>query len=158
PEPAAANTNPVAPAADAPGSAAGKDAAGAKPKRVITNDEIPEHVGPTSTHPQNSPTPGTNFPPVYPAQTASAEQWKAAIQQIKSGLASMQQQINNLTASIQYAGANCVANCVQWNERQKQKQDQVDQMKQQMEQMQKSLEDAQDAARKQGFGSSVYDP
>src|SRR5208282_4112994 len=105
PTPPPANTNPVAPAADAPGSAAGKDAAGAKPKRVITNDEIPEHVGPTSTHPQNSPTPGTNFPPVYPAQTASAEQWKAAIQQIKSGLASMQQQINNLTASIQYAGA-----------------------------------------------------
>jgi hypothetical protein len=70
----------------------------------------------------------------------------------------MQQSINELAASIQYAGANCVANCAQWNERQKQKQDQVDTMKSQLEQQQKALEDMQDAARKQGYGTSVYDP
>ena len=31
-------------------------------------------------------------------------------------------------------------------------------VKAQLEQQQKSLEEFQDAARKQGFGSSVYDP
>ena len=31
-------------------------------------------------------------------------------------------------------------------------------MKEQLDQQQKRLEDMQDMARKQGFGSSVYDP
>jgi hypothetical protein len=51
-----------------------------------------------------------------------------------------------------------VSNCVQWNEEQKRKQDQVETMKGELEQQQKRLEDLQEAARKQGFGSSVYDP
>ncbi len=87
-----------------------------------------------------------------------AEQWKSQIVALKNNMATLQQNINSLSASIQYAGANCVANCVQWNERQKQKQDQVDTMKSQLEQQQKMLEDLQDGARKQGYGSSVYDP
>jgi hypothetical protein len=66
--------------------------------------------------------------------------------------------MNLLNDSIQYASGNCVSNCVQWNERQKQKQDQVESMKGQLEEQQKHLEELQDEARKQGYGSSVYDP
>ena len=47
---------------------------------------------------------------------------------------------------------------IQWNEQQLRKQEQLESMKAQLEQQQKSLEEFQDAARKQGFGSSVYDP
>jgi len=145
--------------ADAQGNASAKDAQPAKgPKHVITNDEIPEHIGPTSTYPPSSQPPADSEPAVYPATKASAEQWKAGILNLKNNISSVQESMGQLAASIQYAGANCVANCAQWNERQKQKQDQVDAMKQQLEQMQKSLEDMQDAARKQGYGTAVYDP
>jgi len=161
--PATANSASGAPTplpqiADAPGSTPANDGATPRTKHVVTNDEIPEHVGPTSTHPPDGQTQGTNVPTYYPAQATSAEQWKAAIQQLKNNIASTQESISQISASMQYAGGNCIANCEQWNLRQKQKQDQVEQMKQQLEQMQKSLENMQDAARKQGFGSSVYDP
>ena len=77
----------------------------------------------------------------------------------KNYIASMQSQIKSLNDSIQYAGGNCVANCVQWNERQKQKQDQVENDEGATgTDAEDALEDMQEAARKQGYGSSVYDP
>ena len=132
-------------------------------KRVITNDEIPEHVGPTSTRPPNDNSNNNNYSPApyYPQQSpgqAAADQWKSQIQAMKGYIANMQSQITQTEQSIHYAGGNCISNCVQWNERQKQKQDQVEMMKQQLAEQQKRLEDMQEMARKQGFGSSVYDP
>jgi predicted double-glycine peptidase len=145
---------------DAPGTdATAKDAQPPKVPHIITNDEIPSHLGSTLT-----PTPGAQTPNVPVAQPsygngrAAAEQWKFQIQSLKNAIASLEREIASLSESIRYAGANCVSNCVQWNERQKQKQDQVESMKAQLEQQQKSLEDLQEAARKQGFGSAVYDP
>ncbi len=76
----------------------------------------------------------------------------------KAAVDSLKQQIEELSSSIHFAGANCVANCAQWNERQKEKQDQVESMKAQLDAQQKHLEEMQDAARKAGFGSSVYEP
>jgi hypothetical protein len=130
-----------------------------KVKRVITNDEIPEHIGPTST----MPVPQTQGATYDPQQNSgggqgAAESWKTQILAQKNYLASLQNQITALNDSIHYAGGNCVSGCVQWNERQQQKQQQVETMKSQLEQGQKRLEDLQEMARKQGFGSSVYDP
>ena len=76
----------------------------------------------------------------------------------KSAIANLKSDIESLSASIEYAGANCVSGCVEWNERQKQKQDQVESMKVQLAEQEKRLEDMQESARKQGYGSSVYDP
>jgi hypothetical protein len=145
---------------DAQGSAAiSKDAQPAKPPHVITNDEIPSHVGSTVTSAPGSQAPDTGYSqPSYGTQKIPAEQWEAVIRQQKDAIASLQREIADLSESIHYAGGNCVANCVQWNERQKQKQDGVEAMKAQLEQQQKRLEDMQDAARKQGLGSAVYDP
>jgi predicted ribosome quality control (RQC) complex YloA/Tae2 family protein len=39
-----------------------------------------------------------------------------------------------------------------------QKENRVEVMKAQLEEQQKRLEDMQEAARKQGYGNSVYDP
>jgi hypothetical protein len=126
-------------------------------KRIITNDEIPEHVGPTSTRPINDP--AVSYPQPYRySGKVPAEQWQSQIQALKNQMAGLQQSIGTLAASIQYSGNDCVVNCVQWNERQKQKQEQLETMKAQLEQEQKTLEDMQDAARKQGYGTSVYDP
>jgi len=144
-------------APDAPKDAASQP----KPqKRVITNDEIPEHIGPTSTL-QNPSRSNSNYSePTYPANNnpGVAEQWKSSILAMKSNIASMQSQIKSLEDSVHYASGNCVQGCVQWNEQQQQKQQEVENMKQQLEQQQKQLETAQEQARRQGFGSSVYDP
>jgi hypothetical protein len=135
-----------------------KDAETPKTKKVITNDEIPEHIGPTRTLPP-AQTPGVNYPqPNYGGGNPPAEYWKSQIQAQKNYITSLQSQIASLSNSIQYAGGNCVSNCVQWNERQQQRQQQMEAMKDQLEALQKSLEELQDMARKQGFGSSVYDP
>lgn len=138
-----------------------KDAQPAKTPHVYTNDEIPEHVGTTVSAGRGYQNQYGNYPQTYgngTAQPGMADQWKSQIQSMKSAIANMQAQINNVNESVRYAGGNCVTNCVQWNERQKQKQDQVEIMKQQLDQLQKRLEDMQEMARKQGFGSSVYDP
>jgi hypothetical protein len=126
-------------------------------KKVITNDEIPEHIGPAHNVLKPEPS-GTNEPEEENAPAAPAAYWKSQILAQKNAISALESQIATLSDSILYAGGNCVANCVQWNERQQQKQQQVDVMKQQLEQQQKRLEDLQDQARKQGFGSSVYDP
>jgi len=134
-----------------------KDSQPPKGKRVITNDEIPQQIG-ASHAPPKTEAAGATHEPEENAAAASAEDWKGQIQAAKNNITSLQSQIATLSDSIQYAGGNCVSNCVQWNERQQQKQQQVEVMKQQLEQSQKQLEDLQDMARKQGFGSSVYEP
>lgn len=138
--------------------ASANDSQPPKAPHVITNDEIPEHVGPTGTArgPQTYSTHDDS--PNSSNRDARAEQWKSQIQAQKIAIASLQGEITSLSESVRYAGANCVANCVQWNERQKEKQDRVEVMKHQLEDQQKHLEDLQESARKQGFGSSVYDP
>ena len=143
---------------DIQSKAAAKNAESPKPaKKVITNDEIPEHIGPTSTLKQVSQ-PQVTYPQPASNNQAAAEQWKAQILQMKSYIASMETQISNLEQSVHYAGGNCISGCVQWNERQQQKQEQAEVMKQQLEQQKKQLEHMQEMARRQGFGSSVYDP
>jgi chromosome segregation ATPase len=89
---------------------------------------------------------------------AQAANWKSQIEQQKSTIAELQQQIDQVGSSIQYAGANCVSNCEKWNEHQQHKQEQVDTMKSQLEELRHHLEEMQESARKQGFGSSVYEP
>lgn len=135
----------------------------AKPSHVITNEEIPSHIGSTLTGSTLTSAKGSPPADTPDAQSSSgdpsaAEQWKSQIQAQKSSIAQLQGDIASLSDSIQYAGANCVSNCVQWNEDQKRKQDQVESMKGELEQQQKQLEDLQESARKKGFGSSVYDP
>jgi hypothetical protein len=130
----------------------------AKTAHLITDNDAPEHasVTPVSTHPASSDKadPQTD----NSAHQAKGEQWKSQIVAQKSAVAALEQDIKSTGDSIHYAGGNCVANCAQWNERQQQKQQEVDSMKAQLEEARKQLEDMQESARKEGFGSSVYDP
>jgi hypothetical protein len=128
---------------------------------VITNENIGSHtiVNYAPVQQADAKDDSEDNQPDTPAErNEAAEKWKQEIQQQKQAIASLQQQIDEISGSIQYAGGNCVANCVEWNERQKQKQDQVESMKAQLADQQKRLEDMQESARKQGFGSTVYDP
>jgi hypothetical protein len=141
-------------------SGANASAKDAQPKspHVITNDEIPSHLTPTKTAAGGPQTANdTDAASNSSDRDARAEQLKSQIQAQKSAIASLEGEIADLSESVHYAGGNCVANCVQWNERQKEKQDQVESMKAQLEEQKKQLESMQESARKQGFGSSVYE-
>jgi len=133
-----------------------KDTQITKMARVVTNDEIPEHVA-TKGLPASKATDPNNPPVDYEGQ-APADYWKQQIEAQKNNIAAGQSQLSMLIESIRYAGGNCVSNCAQWNEQQQKKQAQADSMKSGLEQMQKQLEAMQDMARQQGYGSSVYDP
>ncbi|MGA2021945.1 MAG: hypothetical protein ABSH02_15235 [Candidatus Sulfotelmatobacter sp.] len=134
-------------------AAPGKDA---KPPKVITNEEIPEHTEAASLHrtgtQENAIQGSSNGPKI------SAEQWRSQIVAQKNQVSSLQNQIDELNESIRFAPANCVANCVGWNERQREKQQHAERMQAQLEEQKKRLDDMQESARKQGYGSSVYDP
>jgi hypothetical protein len=133
-------------------------AAPAKTAHLVTNDDAPERASltPVSTHPAST-TPAEPQADSGDHQ-AKADNWKSQIVAQKSAIAAMQQDIKGLSDSIHYAGGNCIANCAEWNERQQQKQQEVDAMKAQLEEQKKALEEMQETARKEGFGSSVYDP
>lgn len=125
---------------------------------LITNDDAPERASVTavSTHPARSDKADSQSD--NGDHQAKGEQWKSRIAAQKSAIAALEQDIKSIGDSIHYAGGNCVANCAQWNEKQQQKQQEVDGMKAQLEEARKQLEDMQESARKEGFGSSVYDP
>jgi len=155
------DAQPTAPAQskDAPSKvASAKDGQAKGPKKIVTNEEIPEHIGPTSTLPPSTKTGTFNPPPNDEDVKAPPQYWKSQILAQKAAITSLQSQISNLQASIQYAGGNCVSGCVEWNERQQQKQQELEGMKSQLEAMQSQLEEMQDMARKQGYGTAVYDP
>ncbi len=142
-----------------PGDAQAKPAA-TKPARVITEDEMPEQTTSdmTSSASDNKDHADSDSPASTPVGKLSADEWKSKIQAEKNVVDSLQKNMDDLNKSIQFAPGNCVAGCVEWNERQKQKQQEVEQMKGQLDTAQKKLTEMQDAARQQGYGSSVYEP
>jgi hypothetical protein len=145
---------------------ADKDASGNDPlllkgsKKIITNEEIPEHVGPTSTLPQHPRIPNTPDQPA-PGEAdgkVPAQYWKNQIRALKESISNLESAIQDATDSIRYAGGSCASNCAQYNAQQQQRQEQVDAMTSQLTQQQKNLESMQETARKQGYSSAVYDP
>jgi hypothetical protein len=129
----------------------------AKTAHLVTNDDAPERATVTSVsaHPASAP---TDSQADTGDHQAKGENWKSQILAQKNAVAQLQQEMKSLGDSIHFAGGNCIANCSQWNEHQQQKQQEVDTMKAQLEEQQKALEEMQETARKEGFGSSVYDP
>jgi hypothetical protein len=128
-----------------------------KPK-VITNEELPESPDDDADVSEGEPAPRNGSSSPASSITRSGDQWKTAILAQKNQIAAMQANLDKFNASIHFVEANRYRNGVQWNERQIQKQDQAQQMQKQLDEAKKKLEDMQEAARKQGFGNSVYDP
>ena len=136
-------------------------AAANKSSKVITDADLPSSPSDPSlpVTSQSATTTASNSAATPAAIFAqSAESWKNQIMAQKSYVASLQAQVSQLSESIHFAGGGCAYNCVQWNERQKQKMDQVERLKSQLDEGSRKLESMQDAARRQGFGSSVYEP
>jgi len=125
------------------------------PRKVVTNEDIPEHQEPAS-----STSVSTSESAAAPASndTHAAGQWKAKIEAQKNSVASLQNQIDKVNSSIHFVEANHYYNGVQYNEKQIQKQDEVQRMQKQLDEQKKQLEDMQESARKAGLGSAVYEP
>ena|ERR1700733_3994142 len=129
----------------------------AKASKVVTNEEIPEHPDST-TEAVAAADSGPSAAAPSEAATKPTDDVKSQIEAQKGEIASLQKQIDEINESIKFAPANCVSGCEQWNERQKEKQQQVERMQAQLEEQKKHLDELQESARKQGLGSSVYEP
>jgi len=131
-----------------------------KPARVITEEELPEHpVSDGASSPADEKDQaGSDSASAAPQAKLSADEWRSRILSQKNAVNGLQSNIDDLEKSIQFAPGNCVSGCVEWNQHQKEKQQEVERMKGQLETAKKQLEDMQDAARQQGYGSSVYEP
>jgi predicted RNase H-like nuclease (RuvC/YqgF family) len=129
-------------------------------KKVITNEDIPEH--PESPSDSSASATNSDDKPAHSSRPAvdahSAEEWKAAIQAQKQNIANLQSQIDKLNSSIHFVQSNLYYNGAEYNQHQQKKQEQVQQMQKQLEEAKKKLEDMQESARKAGFGSAFYEP
>jgi hypothetical protein len=124
---------------------------------VISNEDLPEHTESPSTSGEDDHGVSTE-PSDVDAAKLPPEQWQAQILAQKSLISRLQSDTDKLNDSIQFAPGNCVAGCVQWNQHQEEKQRRVERMRHQLEEQKSRLQQMQDAARQQGYGSSVYDP
>ena len=150
-----ANPNPVTPSIDTQNTAPNANAPQTpKPSHVITNDEIPEHTPRAPYDAQKSP-PGAT--PAAKEVKRPPEYWKAQVQQLKNSMASLERRIDVLNGALHAVLTNSDDEPV-WNLREKEKERQLAELQAQMSNLQHRLEDTQEAARRQGYGSSVYDP
>jgi len=129
---------------------------GAQASKVITNDEIPEHVSSAAESAGEANRRMSH--PVSGIEKMSTEQWKSQIQAQKNMVDSLQKEVDRLNSSIHFVQANLYVNGAQYNHHQTEKQQELERIQTQLEEQKKRLEDMQDTARKQGYGSSVYDP
>jgi hypothetical protein len=128
----------------------------ASPSSVIDNDTLPSHA---------ARNPVAKVVPVSASKTMSpdafekaGEKWKDQIAAEKSKVAQLQLRINQVNETIRAANLGCSDNCVLPNPRLKSKVDEANSLKLELAEQQRQLEALQDSARKQGFGSAVYDP
>ncbi len=124
--------------------------------KVVTNDEIPESPDAGST--SDDAAPDSSGPASATSGKKTAEQWKAEITVRKARIAALQSQVDKLNDSVHFVEANRYYNGVQYNQYQLKKQQAAERMQKQLDTEKKALGDAQEAARKAGFGSAVYDP
>jgi hypothetical protein len=137
-----------------------KSGQSARKPKVITDEDVIhsqlDEVPPASSGDQAPQ--ATSASPDSGASKLSAGEWRSKIQAQQDAVNSLQDDIDKLNQSIQFAPGNCVAGCVPWNEHQKEKQQEVERMRGQLQEQQKRLADMQEAARQQGYGSAITDP
>lgn len=131
--------------------------AGTQPQtsHVITNEDLPEHNA--APAPASAPPNHSNLRPAATEIKRPAAYWKAQAQQLKNSIAQVQRHIDTLTASLHAVLTNSTDEPV-WNYREKERQRQITDLQAQLSDLHRRLEDTQEAARRQGYGSSVYDP
>lgn len=126
--------------------------------KVVTNEEIPESPDASASSSDDIEVRPESSAPASTTGKKSAEQWKTEIQARKARIAALQNQVDKLNDSDHFVEANRYSNGVQYNQYQLKKQQEAQRMQKQLEGEKKQLEDAQESARKAGFGTAVFDP
>jgi hypothetical protein len=124
---------------------------------VVTNEEIPESPDASATSANDNDGPSESASSSSTGKR-TAGQWKAEIVARKTRIAALQSQVERLNDSVHFVEANRYYNGVQYNQYQLKKQQEAQRMQKQLDSEKKALGDAQESARKAGFGSAVYDP
>jgi hypothetical protein len=135
---------------------AGKD----KPK-VFTNDNLPAHSDDSSNNsgeksPASAAAPGPDDS--AEGREIRGEQWKDSIRAQKNAIAKAQAELDKFNASIHFVEANRYSNGVEYNQYQARKQEEAQHYQEQLNEAKQKLQDMQESARREGFGSSIYDP
>jgi hypothetical protein len=126
--------------------------------KVITDDDLPAHTDDSDSSPSdNTARDKTGDPSPSSSTKKTADEWKSQIQAQKAKVAALQTDVEKLNASVRYVTANAYSNGVQYNQAQLHKQQEAERLQKQLDQEKKALADMQEACRKAGFGSSVYD-
>jgi hypothetical protein len=94
-------------------SAPRKDAQLHRASHIITDDELPQHPVAGVKTPASPTGKGEFAPDPAFGGKMSPDAIRSQIQDQKSAISALQAQITELNDSIHFAGANCVANCVQ---------------------------------------------
>jgi hypothetical protein len=127
--------------------------------KVVTNDEIPESPdASTNSSDDTAGAPESSTPAASSAGKKTAVQWKSEIEARKTRIAALQSHVEKLNDSVHFVEANRYYNGVQYNQYQLKKRQEAQRLQKQLDNEKKALEDAQESARKAGFGSAVYDP
>jgi len=123
------------------------------PAKVITNEEIPERKLEAAAQARARKSEDADESRYSESGSKMpAEYWRSHIATQKNQVTNLQREIDDLNESIRFAPANCVANCVGWNERQREKQERVERMRGQLQEQKERLDEMQESARKQGYG------
>jgi DNA repair exonuclease SbcCD ATPase subunit len=126
--------------------------------KIITNEGIPENATPQPAANPSSSQHGT-LPQSSNGMKQSAEHWKSQIEAQKNQIASLQKQMDQLNQSVRFVSHPCEGpRCVEWNQRQREKQQRIERMQAELDTRKKNLGEMQESARKQGYGNSVYEP
>jgi hypothetical protein len=131
-----------------------------KANRIVTNKTNPGHPEtPSESHESSAATPGgESFSLPAGDVVKTGARWKAAIDRQKSAIAELIAHINKLQSSTYFVEANAYSNGVRYNRIQAQKQREVERLEGQLSDLVKKLDEMQEAARKAGFASAVWDP
>ena len=139
-----------------------QDASSATPK-VITNKDLPKDPDANQGSPEAEPgsdatasTTGADFRSEAADQRA-ADQWKRQILAQKHKMAALQARIDQLNASIRSSGGS-VQYEPPYNRYQARQLRRISQIQQQLDEQKIKLSEMQEAARRAGMHTMVYDP
>jgi len=130
----------------------------ATPRKVITDEDLPDRAADASDSTAGAGDKGKSSSSTPAGGKKTAEQWKSQIQSQKAKVAAMQSEVDKLSGSVHYVEANRYWNGVQYNQAQQKKQQEAERLQKQLDEQKKALSDMQEACRRAGFGSSVYEP
>jgi hypothetical protein len=127
-------------------------------RKVVTDDDTPSRPESADDSKPSNTELSAESSPAAAKSAKSAAQWKTQILAQKNVVASLQDEVGQLSASVHFVEVNRYSNGVRYNQYQAKKQEEVTRLHKQLDSEKSKLAKMQEAARKAGFGDSVYKP